>query len=620
MNSFSYLLHSTCPSCGAEIGIRSATAVTAVCGYCHSVLLIQQNALVLSGRHSAVLNDLSPLQIGTTGMWQGKPFTLIGRMQVSYEAGSWSEWHALMHDGSSAWLSESNDRFVFTRLQPTPPQAKALPEFSNLKVGSSYFKYRDRHYAVADIRDIRRGQYAAEGELPVPLPESEKAQVADCRNGTSFITLDYADGQAQPQVFAGKGVALSALRLQNTRTPDQIRTRSGYVKGSTKRGKCPNCGGEIRWVSGVADHVVCQYCRSQLNMSEETAHQNATHEMREHQQRALTIKIGSKARIDNENWWVLGAMVLYYVPVEKVMPDVPLYIQLAERKESEDEDDSAGWTEYLLYSPKKGFLWLVEQGKNQWAIATTLDDWPVLKKPLEPIDANKDSVPFLYDYAAQVEYAAGAFYWQVSPGDRMYYIDYGCEERKLSTTLTRNEQSWSVVSNIPATLVSAWFQGNKDISIDAKPMPADKVAVLIREHQNIKANDFTKANIKSWRVKNVLHLSSDIHTPTFWMLVFIVLNLPIFIKIFVAGVADFEYLFTPLCWHLLAYGLLRDFPYRELFIFGSAEGYKKFNIFMAILIVIGLTWINYASYSSEKADDSTVGHSYYGGSSGHWHK
>lgn len=620
MNSFSYLLHSTCPSCGAEIGIRSATAVTAVCGYCHSVLLIQQNALVLSGRHSAVLNDLSPLQIGTTGMWQGIPFTLIGRMQVSYDAGSWSEWHALMQDGSSAWLSESNDRFVFTRLQPSPPQAKPLPEFSNLKVGSTYFRYKEHDYAVADIRNIRRGQYAAEGELPIPLPESEIAQVADCRNGTSFISLDFADGLAQPQVFSGKGVALSTLRLQNTRTPDQIRTRSGYVKGSTKREKCPNCGGEIRWVSGVADHVVCRYCSSQLNMSEEQANKNATYEMREHQQRSLTIKIGSKARIDNENWWVLGAIVLYYVPIDKVMPDVPLYIQLADRNESEDDEESACWIEYLLYSSKKGFMWLVEQGKNQWAMATTLDDWPILKKPLEPIDAKKDSVPFLYDYAAQVEYAAGAFYWQVSPGDRMYYVDYGCEQHKLSTTLTRNEQSWSVVSNIPAALVSAWFQSNKNISINAKPMSADKAVTIVREHQNIKANDFTKANIIHWRVKTGLSSSTNIHTPNFWMLVFIVLNLPIFIKIFVAGVADFVYLLMPLCWHLIAYRLLYDFPYREFFIFGSSEGYKKFNIFMAILIVIGVTWVNYASYSYDKEDHSAIGHSYYGGSGGNWHK
>jgi hypothetical protein len=617
MNSSSYLLHSSCPSCGAEIGIHSATAVTAVCGYCHSVLLINQNKLVQSGRHSAVLNDLSPLQIGTTGVWQGKPFTLIGRMQVNYDAGSWNEWHALMHDGSSAWLSEANDRFVFTRLQPALPDLRALPEFNSLKIGNTFFKYKERRYAVADIRNIQRGQYAAEGELPIPLPRSETARVADCRNGASFITLDYSDGEAQPQVFAGKGIALKSLRLQNTRTPEQIRTRAGHVKGSTKRGKCPNCGGEIRWVSGVADYVVCQYCRSQLDMGEETAQLHATSEMRQQQESLLTIKIGSRARIGNESWWVLGAMVLYEVPVNKVMQDVPLYIQVAEHEETEAE--TLGWTEYLLYSPKKGFLWLLELENNQWALASTLDDWPALNRPLEPIDFRKDEIPFLYDYAAQVLYAAGAFYWQVAPGDSMYYVDYGCEQRKLSTTLTRNEQSWSVVSSIPASLVAAWFQGNKNISIKAKPLPADKAVKIVREHQSIKAKDFTIGNIRKWRLQTVMKPDIDVRTANFWMALFIVLNFPIFFMIFVGGLANNNFGITPLILHFITYALLVKIPYRKWGIFEPTDNTKKYNLYLAALIVIIFTWGNYAAFNNQ-SNSANSSHGGYYGSGGRWHK
>ena len=385
-SSSSYLLHTSCPSCGAEIGIRSATAVTAVCGYCHSVLLVNQNKLLQSGRHSAVLSDLSPLQIGTTGEWQGKSFILIGRIQVHYEAGLWNEWHALLADGSSAWLSETNDRFVFTRLQPASAGEEKLPEFSSLKVGKTFFKYQSRWYAVADIHKTSRGQYAAEGELPVQLPNYETALVADCRNGLSFITLDYSSGQQQPEVFAGRGVTLKSLKLQNTRTKEQIRSQAGYIKGSNKRGKCPNCGGEILWISGITDYVLCQYCRSKLDMSEEAALQKNNSERRQQQERQLTIKIGSKARINNENWWVLGAVVLFEVSVEKVFRDVPLYIQ-AEREES-DEEDSLGWTEYLLYSPRKGFLWLLELENNQWVPMVHLKQAsrPVLKQnPLRRI-------------------------------------------------------------------------------------------------------------------------------------------------------------------------------------------------------------------------------------------
>ena len=84
------------------------------------MLILEGQALTESGRHSAVLRDFSPLQVGTSGSWKGQLFTLIGRLQVQYDGGGWNEWHALMADGSSAWLSESSDRFVFTRLETSP--------------------------------------------------------------------------------------------------------------------------------------------------------------------------------------------------------------------------------------------------------------------------------------------------------------------------------------------------------------------------------------------------------------------------------------------------------------------------------------------------------------------
>ncbi|MBI0182153.1 DUF4178 domain-containing protein [Snodgrassella sp. W8158] len=610
-SSSSYLLHTSCPSCGAEIGIRSATAVTAVCGYCHSVLLVNQNKLLQSGRHSAVLNDLSPLQIGTTGKWQGKSFILIGRIQVHYEAGLWNEWHALLEDGSSAWLSETNDRFAFTRLQPASAGEEKLPEFSSLKVGKTFFKYQSRRYAVADIHKTSRGQYVAEGELPVSLPNSETALVADCRNGLSFITLDYSSGQQQPEVFAGRGVTLKSLKLQNTRRKEQIRSQAGYVKGSTKRGKCPSCGGEILWVSGVTDYVLCQYCHGQMDMSEDAALQKNVSEKREWYERQLTIKIGSKARINNEDWWVLGAMILVELPVQIAFPDVPLYVQVM--REETEEEDGLGWTEYLLYSPRKGFLWLLELENNQWAMASTLDDWPILNGPLQPLDLKREDIPFLYDYAAHVMYAAGAFYWQVAPGDRMYYIDYGCKAHKLSTTLTDNEQSWSVVSTIPASLVAAWFQNDKNISIKAKPLERDKAIEIVREHQGIKAKDFNADNIRKWSRQTFINSLFNIYNPNFWIALFVVLNLPVIFIILVGGPADYDYGIDAVLVFILAFSLLSTVPKLKT---RQLNKTRKYNIYIAAILLIAFTWIDYAAHETDT--NSSGGHYY--SSSGRWHK
>jgi hypothetical protein len=58
-----------CPGCGAEVRFRSSAAVMAVCEYCHSTLLREADQVRDIGKMSAVLEDYSPLQIGTSGIW-----------------------------------------------------------------------------------------------------------------------------------------------------------------------------------------------------------------------------------------------------------------------------------------------------------------------------------------------------------------------------------------------------------------------------------------------------------------------------------------------------------------------------------------------------------------------
>ena len=80
-----------CPSCGAPVHAHSATAVTLVCGFCHSLLVRQGEGIIDSGRDSALLEDFSPLQIGTSGTFANRPFAIIGRLQAKYDAGMWTE-------------------------------------------------------------------------------------------------------------------------------------------------------------------------------------------------------------------------------------------------------------------------------------------------------------------------------------------------------------------------------------------------------------------------------------------------------------------------------------------------------------------------------------------------
>ena len=117
--------HTDCPSCGAPVHAHSPTSVTLVCGYCNSMLVRQDGGIIDKGRDSALLEDFSPLQIGTRGRYGTAAFNIIGRLQMHYDAGVWNEWHILFDEGGTGWLSESGDIYSLTR--PQTESALRLP-------------------------------------------------------------------------------------------------------------------------------------------------------------------------------------------------------------------------------------------------------------------------------------------------------------------------------------------------------------------------------------------------------------------------------------------------------------------------------------------------------------
>ena len=79
-----------------------------------------------------VLEDYSPIQINTSGEYQSKHFTVVGRIQLRYDDGFWNEWYVLFDDGTGAWLSDASGQYVFTLPQRS---GSNVPKFEALKPG-----------------------------------------------------------------------------------------------------------------------------------------------------------------------------------------------------------------------------------------------------------------------------------------------------------------------------------------------------------------------------------------------------------------------------------------------------------------------------------------------------
>ena len=167
-----------CPACGAPVEFKSAQSTHAVCAYCQSTVVREGEVLKRIGKMAELFDDHSLLQLGASGQIDGQGFTLVGRLQYAYgegdERGTWTEWHALQTDGSSAYLSEDNGAYVYSR--PVSSNG-AVPPASELPVGHSVALGGQR-YVVSSNQPVTL--IAAQGELPKLPPLGQPHAVSRC--------------------------------------------------------------------------------------------------------------------------------------------------------------------------------------------------------------------------------------------------------------------------------------------------------------------------------------------------------------------------------------------------------------------------------------------------------
>jgi predicted RNA-binding Zn-ribbon protein involved in translation (DUF1610 family) len=421
----------SCPSCGAQIQFRSHASVLAVCEYCKTTVLKDADSVKNLGKMSDVLEDYSPIQLGTTGNFGSHEFTVIGRIQLRWSAGRWNEWFVMFDDGKTAWLGDSSGLYTMTIEKPG---VRGLPAFSDLAPARSY-PIDGMNYTAAEIRtaDCIGGQ----GELPFQVGPGWQARVADFRSDDRFVTLDYSESE-QPVLYLGQAVTLEQLKCQLLRDDDQVKTSAGKFKGKIEALACPSCGSSISFVPGVTQHLVCPSCRAQVDASGPRAEVLAAGERMAAFQ--STLELGATATINGQPFTLIGVL-------------------------RRADDEGTEWTEYLLHSARGGFLWLIETDEG-WSRAKVQETWPRWSGG-ETAMLGKTQFKKTYDYIATVRFAAGAFNWRVSVGDQVRVVEFEAGQNSLAAEITTEEFTWSQSSPVAADQIRAWF---------GKNIAADKIA------------------------------------------------------------------------------------------------------------------------------------------------
>lgn len=427
-----------CPGCGAIVEFQSPSAPVAVCSYCRSTVVRDGDVLRRIGVSAELIQDRSPLQLGASGTFNGRAFTLIGRQQLGYgdpkaPDGIWNEWHALFSDGKSGWLSDDNDQYVFAFDADPPayvPPARDLTPGKELRIGGI-------RWSVASKVDAR--VLAAAGELALPPPLGRTFPVVDLRSEAQRVaTLEYAD-PAKPRFSIGSPVRLADLRLRGVKDEQ---TAGPGVAG--RAFACPNCGASVEVKLADTLSISCPNCASLIDLSRGIGAELAA--SKQSRSRKPSIPLGRSGTLSfgesiNKSWQVVG----FAVKEGGIGGPAP---------------DRFNWYEYLLYNHEEGFAFLVDSEEG-WTIYRTLTGVPA--------DAGsaggKSWAGVRYrraeGYSARVTYVEGEYYWKVDKNQQLAVEDFhgvgtGYRER-LSSERSAHEVVWSWGRILPATLVARAF-------------------------------------------------------------------------------------------------------------------------------------------------------------------
>jgi hypothetical protein len=229
-----------------------------VCQYCQSVIAKDAESVKDLGKISQVIEDFSPIQIGTSGKFESRQFTVVGRIQLRYERGVWNEWYLYFDDGEPGWLSDSGGRYLVTLPQGPCASAPALDSLAPLHT----WEHAGRGWVATDIREAKCT--GGQGELPFRVGDGWIARVADFRAEGDFLTLDFSES-SPPQLYQGRFLVDSELPLQNLRAVDEIVGTANTYKGKVQALECPSCGGALSFRMGLATHVVCGSCQASVD-------------------------------------------------------------------------------------------------------------------------------------------------------------------------------------------------------------------------------------------------------------------------------------------------------------------------------------------------------------------
>ncbi len=370
--------------------------------------------------------DTSPLQIGTSGRFRDRAFTLQGRLRVTWDEGSWTEWYAEFSNGERGWIAETQGFFTVSFERGVIDEIKSLAGIrpsSAVEIGGKSWQAIDRKTAIFA---------AAEGELPfVAKPGTERDSLDLSGPENAFASLE-KDG-ADIIFYEGAYAEFAELNFENLRAvPGWSDTPLPVTRRASRVVNCPNCGApvDIR-AAGLTLAVVCGSCQTILDPARADV---AVIERAEEVRREFdpVLAMGIRGDFDGTTFEVIGALIR--------------------------SDGESSWHEYLLFNPWQGFRWLVFYS-GHWTFVRRLFT-PPIQSSERRLKIGHESYLLFARSDTTVKAVLGEFYWQIHRGEESAVADFISPPKIISgeTYPGLDEVTWSIGTYISADRVQRAFK------------------------------------------------------------------------------------------------------------------------------------------------------------------
>lgn len=365
-----------CPACARDLQLSHEAVTTVQCA-CGTALQRSEGRFVEKPFY-IIQQAAAVIQPGTAGVWNGKPFRVLGRFRAWIEEFVYNYWTIAFEDGLIGSLGEGYGLYAVYEKTETGDIRNAL---AGAKTGAQREIRKGDFFLLERKYTCHKWEIEGEVWMPETLPTFRTFEFA-APDGRHVEAWDFEKVIA---VFNVSYTSAASLRLTNTRSGEPHK----------KELRCKQCSRDNTIKTApYAQSYACRQC-------------GARHAL--HQDGSFKLQQGGNGTDDGPAI-TLGASAL----VKGIAYEV---IGYAVKEES--NVGRSQWREYTLFNPQEGFAFLSEYNGN-WVYVRERGDAPVLERH-DLTEFTYDAEPFqLFNrYKYETINAAGEFPYNLfNDGDK----------------------------------------------------------------------------------------------------------------------------------------------------------------------------------------------------------